>query len=214
MKTKLMNKLMLGLIPCVTFITTTNSQASSAKPRKGVKLVAPDHLKSPALDVSMQLLNLWGKQPESTQELYKYSFKFLESDKGATFANLADTGTFLDLCKKDGRELLGGPLLGSVTATGTQIWVRTTKPGDVSVVVTVDGVDKTFGPVQSTALSDLTAIVKVTDLIPNSSYAYKVLVNGKQVTIPQGSKKFGGDRHLMEIEFGGDRHLSSVGTVI
>ena len=60
------------------------------------------------------------------------------------------------ICKENGIDLLGGPMLGSVSEDGASVWVRTVRPAQVEVRVTTDGSEKTFGPVASSAETDLT----------------------------------------------------------
>jgi len=49
--------------------------------------------------------------------------------------------------------------------------------------VTVDGQEQTFGPVESTDQTDLTAVVTVTGLQPGMRYPYRVLVGGKPINV-------------------------------
>ena len=65
---------------------------------------------------------------------------------------------------KNGITRLGGPMLG---------------------VITSDGAERSFGPVKSTAETDLTAIVQVSGLQPGTRNPYRVLVDGKPVSIPE-----------------------------
>ena len=65
---------------------------------------------------------------------------------------------------ENGITRLGGPMLG---------------------VITSDGAERSFGPVKSTAETDLTAIVQVSGLQPGTHNPYRVLVDGKPVSIPE-----------------------------
>ncbi len=49
--------------------------------------------------------------------------------------------------------------------------------------MTVDGQEKTFGPVESTESSDLAAVVPVTGLKPDVRYPYRVLVDGRPIAV-------------------------------
>jgi alkaline phosphatase D len=55
------------------------------------------------------------------------------------------------------------------------------------VKVTGHGVEKIYGPVSSTLESDLTAVVPVTGLKPNTPYSYGITVNGKPIRIPDSA---------------------------
>jgi alkaline phosphatase D len=53
------------------------------------------------------------------------------------------------------------------------------------VRVAVDGDERSYGPVESTAQSDLTAVVPITGLKPGRRYTYRVLVDGEPIAIPE-----------------------------
>ena len=166
-------------IPVILLLTTTVSFAQpdpqpaprpsgSALPRMG----AP------------QLLNLWEQQPRAVQELYNACYQVLSARPEATFADVAADANVQRLCQENRIEHLGGPMLGQVAPDGARVWLRTCRPANVEVRVTVDGVERTCGPVRSSAETDLTAIVPVTGLKPGTRYAYRVLVDGVPIKIP------------------------------
>ncbi|MEN8843296.1 MAG: hypothetical protein ABF323_04870, partial [Lentimonas sp.] len=92
---------------------------------------------------------------------------------------------FQKLCAANSMDALGGPMLGSVTAEGVKVWIRTLQPAKVEVLVKVGNQTKVYGPAHSSAKSDLTAIVTVDGLQPETRYSYTVLVDGKPITIPK-----------------------------
>ena len=76
-----------------------------------------------------------------------------------------------------------GPMLGNVTGTGIQVWVRTAQAADVQVVVATDkSLDNGSNSkvVRSSRTTDFTAVATVAGLKPNARYFYSVLVNGKR----------------------------------
>jgi alkaline phosphatase D len=75
-------------------------------------------------------------------------------------------------------------MLGDLRGDGASVWVRTLNPAAVHVEVQVNGEVKTFGPVNSSFASDLSAIVKVTGLPAGTSCPYKVFVDGKSIAAP------------------------------
>ena len=174
-----MNKAMRTGWAVVTLCVTMSADCIA----KESKSSNSSQLKKPTLEASMELLNLWGEQPKSTQELYRYSFKFFEADHSATFADLSESDQFRKLCAADNRILTGGPMLGCVSQTGVSVWVRTAQAAEVKVVVSVDGTDTVFGPVKSTAATDNSAIIPINALKPDSSYSYKVVVDDNEVKI-------------------------------
>lgn len=134
---------------------------------------------------SSQLLSLWEKPPEHVQQLYDACARVLTAGRGATFADVAADADVQRLCKEHAVTHLGGPMLGDISADGARVWLRTCCAARVEVRVTVDGVEKTFGPVQATAETDLSAIVPVTGLKPGTRYPYRVLVDGRPIAIPE-----------------------------
>jgi len=133
---------------------------------------------------NMLLLNLWGEKPESVQRLYEAAYQVLASRRDASFADLSGDATFQRLCKDHGVSHLGGPMLGVIGPNRVRVWIRTCRPAKVEVCVTVDGQAKTYGPIESTQESELVAVVPVTGLKPGQRYPYRVLVDGKAISIP------------------------------
>ncbi|MFP6582692.1 MAG: alkaline phosphatase D family protein, partial [Candidatus Hydrogenedentota bacterium] len=133
----------------------------------------------------LELLNLWGDQPRSIQKLYTIIDTVLSWDRKTTYAEVSRDSAVQKICKDHDIRHLGGPMLGCISETGANVWIRTTKPAKVEVQVTVGGTQVTHGPVGSTNKSDLVAIVPVTGLKPGVSYPYQVLVDGTPVPIPK-----------------------------
>ncbi len=106
--------------------------------------------------------------------------------------------------------IVHGPLLGSVTDRSASFWVRTAKEVKVKVVLRpTDSVtfpkQEIFVKSKTLAENDYTAALKVSGLLPNTSYDYQIYSNGKRqsklyrfVTFPEekGTSKF-------QIAFGG-----------
>lgn len=130
-----------------------------------------------SLEDNLYILNMWGEQPASIQEIYRLAYTLLDERPDATYADLARNEHFLDLCKRHGIIHLGGPMLGDVRSDGARVWVRTLTPGKVTVVVESPEGDISFGPAHSSASSDLTAIVEVHGLKPATRYPYRVYVD-------------------------------------
>ena len=155
------------------------TQALAAKKDKEIK--------KGDLASNLKLLNAWGAQPPEIQRLYTAAFKVLHANPNATYADLAADSDIRQLCADQKRVHLGGPMLGCISSTGAKVWVRTLQPAKVEVQITVNGAVKSFGPVRSTPETDLTAIVPVTNLKPQTTYPYKVLIDGKPIPIPAHS---------------------------
>jgi len=162
---------------------TNDTQAEGTNDTQAIK-EKQKKTKDP-LSANMKLLNQWGEQPETVQSLYKTAFKVLAVKSNATFAEVAGDPEVRRLCAEKGIVHLGGPLLGTVTPDGARVWLRTVRPAKVEVRVSLDEVEKSYGPVESTLETDLTAIVPVTGLKPGTLNPYRVLVDGKPIAIPK-----------------------------
>ncbi|MFW6170437.1 MAG: alkaline phosphatase D family protein [Planctomycetota bacterium] len=73
-------------------------------------------------------------------------------------------------------KLLHGPMVGAVTDSSASFWVRTAEASEVRVVA---GKRKSE-PVSTSKDSDFTGIVTLEELEPDTSYDYRVLVDGEQ----------------------------------
>jgi alkaline phosphatase D len=97
---------------------------------------------------------------------------------------LRQTDTFRQVRREHRDRLVHGPMLGSMTARGVRIWVRTARPAEVTVLVCRDAEFEsptigTVTPAESTRGRDFTAVVRVADLEPDTQYYYRVSVNGE-----------------------------------
>ena len=148
-------KFILALVASAALLISFSSEARAAKELKASKVAA-------ALSKNLELLNQWGQLPQDVQEVYAAAFNILGKKGSATFAEVARDEAFQKLCVEKDVVRLGGPMLGSVASDGARVWLRTVRPAKVEVRVKVDGVEKSFGPVESTEETDLTAVVPVT----------------------------------------------------
>ncbi len=136
-----------------------------------------------SFEIDMALLNQ-APQPASAQAFFGEVRSAFGEHPKAAFAELP---IIRESAEKHGVMLLGGPMLGVLSHDGAHVWVRTVKPAQVGVVIQLGGEERCFGPVASTEKSDLTAVVPVTGLMPNTRYSYRVLVDGNFVPIPAGA---------------------------
>jgi alkaline phosphatase D len=133
------------------------------------------------------VLNYFEEQPAEVKQADELIFKVLATRKDASYADVATAPDVQKHCADSGRLLLGGPMLGKLSPTGATVWVRTAKPAAVTVSVTVEGKEVTFGPVNSTAASDLIALIPVTRLPANGTYPYRVTVDNQPVPRTQAT---------------------------
>lgn len=156
----------------------------------GTPLLEAEILMGPTqgdLESNLSILNLFAEQPTTVQRLYSAAYATLAADPHATFVDVSENPEVQRILDESGIVHLGGPMLGAVTADGVRVWLRTARPAAVEVRVTIDGEERAFGPVRSSAESDLTAVVPITNLAPGRRYPYRVLVDGKPIVIPEGA---------------------------
>ena len=134
---------------------------------------------------SLEILNLWETLSEAETRLFSAIYESLATGPNASFATVAGDKKVRALCEEQGVTHFGGPMLGCLASDGVKVWLRTTKPARVKVRLKIGGEEKTFGPVESSLESDLTAIVEVTGLEPGSITPYEILVDGDPIKIPK-----------------------------
>lgn len=180
----------------------------SAEPRGSDIPLKNLHNSSVAMDI--ELLNR-APQPKSVQEFFADARNAFEKNPKARFVDLPE---ILQSAEKHGLTHLGGPMLGCLSHDGVRIWVRTLKPAQVTVQVQTPEGERTFGPTQSTAESDLTAVITVSGLSPDTHYPYKVLVDGRPIMMPTNAVITTAPRPTfptrMKIAFGADFHKSGL----
>lgn len=169
-----------------TFMAASSAAlAAAGLPRKAFALDGYSPGNQLSKIEGLELLNLWGEQPETVQKLYRLVDHVLSADFKATYADVGRDEAVQPFCKDHNVLHLGGPMLGCISETSAKVWVRTVRPAGVEVRVTIDGSETAYGPVSSTEGSDLVSIVPVTGLKPGTTYPYKVLVDGMPVPVPE-----------------------------
>ena len=191
---------------CMVLVTLSAAMAAA-------QITHPPQVKTGDLKGNMQLLNLWGERSEPVQGTYKAAYRFLAANPKATFADLGRDEKVQRLFAEAGITHFGGPMLGCVRPDGASVWLRTLRPAEVEVCVTVEKEEKRFGPVQSTEASDLSAVVEVTGLEPGKRYAYQVRVDGKPIVAAPGTLGTApaGARSKTRIAFGSCYHRWGLG---
>ncbi|MFW5878166.1 MAG: hypothetical protein ACOCUP_03520 [bacterium] len=142
---------------------------------------ARSFLDTNVLEGNLLHLNLCGERPAYIQDIYRTAFNTLHADPNSTFADIAKDRNFLKLCRENDITHSGGPMLGNISSGGASLWIRTLKPAAVEVRIDAGGVTRIFGPVNSSEGSDLTAIVKINGLKPDTSYPYKIFIDGLHI---------------------------------
>ncbi|MBN2128620.1 MAG: hypothetical protein JW741_03955, partial [Sedimentisphaerales bacterium] len=167
------------------------------------------HKGTPAID--MNLLNSYGRQPESTQAFFAEARALFEADRQARFAGNRALQAAAD---RHGVTHLGGPMLGNVGHDRAAVWLRTVRPSRIQVEVKGPEGAKRFGPVSSSADTDLTAVVSLTPLRPATRYDYQVFIDDKRLALKQKTTFTTFPRPEREgtfqLAFGGDFHKAGV----
>lgn len=130
------------------------------------------------------LLAEFQKTSPAMMQYYEAVQAVLAASPDATFQDLAADANVQRLASENGISHLGGPMIGCLGSREAKIWIRTLQPARVEALVTINGLEKRFGPVESNAKSDLSAVVPLTGLVPGAVHPYRLLVNGKPIKVP------------------------------
>ncbi len=156
------------------------------------------------------------KQPDKAMEYVKQAV-----DEGLPFARfyagprnllapLTASKAFRDFAASRPVGLVHGPMLGSMTDTSVKVWVRCAAEMPVQVLAATNanmsGAVKS--PVVKTqASADFTAVAELTGLKADTTYHYKLLIDGKPVKIDPAPtfRTFpaGGSKAKFQVVFGG-----------
>ncbi len=164
--------------------TPKQAEAPAAKPKDSD---VNKKLGGGNLETSLALMTQWAERPEPLLEFYKAAYRVFAADPRASYMDLANDAEAMRLAAECGLRHLGGPLLGCVTAEGATVWLRTLRPAQVEVRLAIDGGETVFGPVHSSAETDLSAVVPISGLAPQTRYPYRVLVDGDEIPLPEGA---------------------------
>ena len=158
------------------------SQAGNFTEKNGITF-------SPRWLNNLVILNNMGEgelAPEK-QMLYIWAETALAGQENDSYAALINYHGLQSHCEENNIRHLGGPMLGNISENSVDVWLRTVKPDTVTVKVKIDGQHKTFGPVYTSAASELSGVVRVTGLQPGTSYPYQVLVGDQPIQIQENA---------------------------
>lgn len=146
--------------------------------RNGIKINA-------STDNYTLLNNFDGPLSQTQQLLYLIADSILKNDYYGSYVSLSENEVFRTFCKIHTIEVLGGPMLTNARSNGVDVWIRTAMPSKVTVRVFGNNIDRYYGPAYSTDTSDLSAVVAINGLSPNSAYRYEVYINDNKFTMAQ-----------------------------
>lgn len=164
-----------------------------------------------SVEIDRRILEL-SAPPPNVRDFFAVARPLFEVNRKAAFADLPALG---EAAARHGLSLLGGPMLGALSHDGARVWVRTLRPARVEVAVQTASGERRFGPVSSTATTDLAAVVPVTGLAPAARHRYRVLVDGNPIPMPDDAAIVTAPAPdqpgRMTIAFGADFHKTGLG---
>ena len=101
---------------------------------------------------------------------------------------LAKEVAFQAIVKKHVNQPIQGPMVGAISDSTAQIWLRTPHAASVRVVLTGSDNKTVEGKKETSVDSDFTAVIKFISLQSNTQYEYRLFVNDKRVTLPYNSQ--------------------------
>ncbi|MCP4455573.1 MAG: alkaline phosphatase family protein [Planctomycetes bacterium] len=177
-----MMRILLRILPvCFALLAIEASAQINGLDLTYKELMGISH--GPKLSDGLFLLEQWHEKPPHIKALYSRAFSLFEADRTATYADVMANDQIQAICAEHGIIHIGGPMLGDVTKDSIKVWLRTVKPSRIEVRIEIDGAKTTFGPVSTTPRTDLSGVVKVTGLKPETHYPYRVLVDGEPISI-------------------------------
>ena len=131
---------------------------------------------------NMKIMKYWDTNTEGNIKIYEAIDKVLSTTKNASYADVLENEDYIKLRDKYKIKLLGGPMLGNVKYDGVAIWIRTAKPSKVHVEV--NDSTKTIKSISITTSTetDLAGVIKIDNLKSNTTYSYKVVVDGEVIS--------------------------------
>lgn len=123
------------------------------------------------LEIDTRLLDSYGKLPANVRQFYFDARAAFAANRQADFSDKA----IVDAAIEHGRLLMGGPLLGDLSAEGVSVWLRPAT--DAAVTIAVGG--KVFAVKAPRA--GVAVRTRIRGLSPDTRYEYSVNVGDKSV---------------------------------
>lgn len=131
------------------------------------------------------MYNIWEQQTPEECALQKATVDAFSKGDDLTYVDMMSDSKVQKALKRTGKQILAGPMLGDITSSSIKVWVRTITPSTVMIKIG----NKSF-TAKSTNESDLSAVVDVEGLKPNTTYDYKLFVNDKEIIIDDIRQSF------------------------
>ncbi|MCC5936867.1 MAG: alkaline phosphatase D family protein [Lunatimonas sp.] len=139
--------------------------------------------KNRSWETSLYMLNHWTPDLDlrKENELAEILHTVFSNHKEADFDRLLADQNYLSWVETHQKILLGGPVWGNVSQEGVDLWVRTSKSSMVVAAIEDHGTVRIFGPVETEAKTDLSAVLKIHGLEPGTSYPVSTMIDGEPV---------------------------------
>ncbi|WP_209330142.1 alkaline phosphatase D family protein [Lunatimonas salinarum] len=137
--------------------------------------------KNRSLETSLFMLNHWTPEFDLHKEnaLAAIYHDVFSSEKLADFHDLLADSAYLAWLVEEKLLLLSGPVWGSVSEDGADLWVRTAKPAKVEATVVDQGSSRVFTASSTDINTDLSTIIPIRGLKPGKSYPVSITVDGQ-----------------------------------
>jgi len=200
MKTQLSSLIILIVLSVNAFDPGRNAVRLLAKGRTdaAARLVAipPRKMNSPISDSERHfVLAMAACQQGDATTACKYAkqaideglpFERLQAGPRDILAPLYAHSEFTEWIKTRQKQLLHGPMLGSVTDSSASFWVRTADEADVMIQLVPTAMPNTkpiTGKAKTSSEADYTTTIEISGLTQNTQYSYKVVVNNEETGI-------------------------------
>jgi alkaline phosphatase D len=165
---------------------------------------------------NLALLRYFGQQNEDELALYQAVFNVLSAGLHMGYRNVVTDKTVKKLLEQRKLKLFGGPMLGNITSDGLSVWVRTTAPAAVKVILMDEqGKETSFGPVYSGWDTELTATIPVHGLKPREQYKGSLYIDDILIALDQDFSirlpALTDDQGITRIAFGSCYHRWGLG---
>ncbi len=126
---------------------------------------------------NMKILTYWNDVKASDTLIYHAALNIFSSKREASYKHLLLDNNYNSLIKKYNKVILGSPIIGNVSPQNISIWLRTAKPSKVQIVYYNSTKSYSSESVHSSLTGDLSAIIKLKNLKPETKYTYKIIIN-------------------------------------
>ena len=126
------------------------------------------------------------KHAKQAVELGGIPIERFQAGSAEMFASLSDLSQYTEWLQPRKKQILHGPMLGGVTDSSAQFWLRTADEADIRIelrpVLVSAGVAKiSVGSSRTSSSMDYTTVITVEGLEPTTQYRYNVWVDDRRI---------------------------------